>query len=309
MALRAAPAAGGFAPQHLAYLLLITLVWGGTFVAAKIGMSEFPPMLFTGLRFAILVVIALPFIRWHKGQMGRIVGIAIGSGAGHFSLMYTGIYLADDVGPIAIAVQLGVPFTTIMSVIFLGERIGMWRIGGLSFAFVGIVVISFDPRVAEYIDALGFVICAAVFYSAGTILMRDFPGLGPMDLIAWISLISAPILLALSWFVEDNHWQYITSAGWNGWGGMLYTIFGASLVGQIGVFRLLQTYQVSQIIPVTLLAPVWGMLFGVVFLEDVLTWRMLLGGSITLFGVLVIALRQKPRPAIEEEVLVGSGAP
>ncbi len=302
-------AAGGFAPQHLAYLLFITVVWGGTFVAAKVGMSEFPPLMFTGVRFAILAVIAIPFIRWHPGRMLRLMGVALGTGAGHFALMYTGIYLADDIGPVAIAIQLGAPFATILSVIFLGERIGVWRVGGLALAFTGIVLLGFDPRVAAYLDALVFVVSAALFYAVGTIMMRDFPGLKPMDMIAWVSVVSAPILLGLSWAFEDAHLQILASAGLPGWGGMVYTIFGASLIGHIGIFNLLQRYPVGQVMPVTLLAPIWGILFGVAFLDDIITWRMLLGGAITLFGVLVISLREGTRPVLDEEVIVESGAP
>ena len=44
------------APRHLALMLLTCTIWGFNFVAAKVGVRELPPLLFTGLRFSILAI-------------------------------------------------------------------------------------------------------------------------------------------------------------------------------------------------------------------------------------------------------------
>jgi O-acetylserine/cysteine efflux transporter len=52
-------------------------------------------------------------------------------------------------------------------------------------------------------------------------------------------------------------------------------------------------YPVTSLSPITLLSPLFGVFFGVTLLDDQLTWRMLLGGAITLAGVLIVLVREK----------------
>ena len=85
----------------------------------------------------------------------------------------------------------------------------------------------------------------------------------------------------------------IKSASWLGWSGVLYTAIGASLIGHAGMYYLLQRYEVTQTAPLTLLAPIWGVVFSVLLLGDTLTERMLIGGVMTLIGVGIVSLRQK----------------
>jgi O-acetylserine/cysteine efflux transporter len=54
------------------------------------------------------------------------------------------------VASVAIATQLGVPFTTLMSVLFLGEVIRWRRWLGIALAFAGVAVIGFQPGMLEH---------------------------------------------------------------------------------------------------------------------------------------------------------------
>jgi O-acetylserine/cysteine efflux transporter len=87
---------------------------------------------------------------------------------------------------------------------------------------------------------------------------------------------------------------------------VLFSAFGASLIGHGGIFYLLQRYPVAIVSPFLLLAPVFGVVFAVIFLHDTLTPQMILGGLITLAGISIITLRQKTQPAsaLEEPIPV-----
>ncbi len=63
-------------------------------------------------------------------------------------------------------------------------------------------------------------------------------------------------------------------------------------------YHLLRHHPVNQTMPFTLLVPVFGVVFGVLLLGETLTWRTVVGGLLTLFGVSVIVLRRPrlPRP-------------
>ena len=87
-------------------------------------------------------------------------------------------------------------------------------------------------------------------------------------------------------------------------GGVFYTALGASLIGHAGMFYLLQRYEVGLISTLTLLAPVFGVMFGVLVWGDEASWRFLFGGAIVLLGSLVIVEREGGRRLIGEGCMI-----
>jgi len=286
-------APSGIAGRHILLLLAINLVWGLNFVVARLGVQEFPPVFFTAIRFFALFVLFAPFLRWHKGQMVNIFWIAMGSGAGHFVFMYLGIAGVSTVASAAIAIQLGPAFATILSVMFLGERIGLTRTASLGLAFGGVVLMGFTPEIAKDIGPILLCVMASFCWAFSTLFQRLIRDVGIFELQGWIALLSWPVLLGLSFALEEGQIASLTTASWVGWGAVVYNVIGASILGHGGIFFLLQRYEVTTITPFTLLAPVFGAVFGVLLLGHLLTGQMAMGGLITLAGVMIIALRQR----------------
>jgi hypothetical protein len=79
-----------------------------------------------------------------------------------------------------------------------------------------------------------------------------------------------------------------------------FTALVSNLIAHAGIFWLLQRYEVSTISPLTLLTPIWAVIFGVTLLGDTLTWRMALGGAVTLFGVGIVAIRSAKSQGVAE---------
>lgn len=289
-------------PQHLFMALLISAVWGANFVAIKVGLQQFPPFLLSSLRFSLILVLFLPYLKIARGQMLHILVISIFAGALHFAATFLGLNLARDASSVAIAVQLNVPFATLLAVIFLGEKVHAWRITGILLAFTGAIVLGFDPHVFAYINALFVIAFAAFVYAVGTVVMRRVKGVGVFQLQAWIAFISAPFLITLSLLTEPGQWRHLPEITPMTLGAVLFSTFGASIFGHGGIYYLLQRYPVATVSPFLLLAPVFGVVFAVTFLHDTLTPQMMLGGLITLVGISIITLREKRQPtsAMEE---------
>src|SRR5262245_52456618 len=70
----------------LILLVGITLIWGLNLIVIKIGLREFPPLLFTALRFALLGIVLTPFLRIHRGEMGPLAVAATLIGGLPFAL-------------------------------------------------------------------------------------------------------------------------------------------------------------------------------------------------------------------------------
>ena len=80
------------------------------------------------------------------------------------------------------------------------------------------------------------------------------------------------------------------------WGAVLYTALAASVLAHSAMYYLIQRYDLSLVMPTFLLATVFAVIFSVTMLDDQLTLRMMVGGSCTLLGVLVILMRQVRKP-------------
>ncbi len=294
-------------PPHLALILIVCLVWGFNFVVAKVAVVEISPMMLAGSRFALLTVVLIPFLKVVPGQMWRIAAVAVTMGGAHFALMFAALDISDNVSVIAIGVQLNVPFATLLSVFVLREQVGWRRWLGMGIAFGGVMLISFDPAVFTALEGMALVIIAAFMAALGMIFMRQMVGVGVFTLQAWIAILSWPPLFLLTALFEPHEFARTLDASWLAWSAVLYTAAGASLLGHVGMYYLLQRYEVSLISPITLLAPVIGVFFGVTLWGDELSWRMIVGGLMTLGGVLAIALR-KPPPAAPKALAVKAAA-
>src|SRR5690606_38724293 len=154
-------------------------------------------------------------------------------------------------------------------------------------------IISFDPRVFTYWEGLALVVASCFVASLGLIYVKRLRGVQPLELQAWITVTGSPILLLLSLLLENGQWRALQNANWEGWTALVFTIVMSSLIAHTTWYYLVNRYPVTRLSPLTLLAPPFGVFFGVTLLKDQLTGRMLIGGAITLLGVFIVALRQK----------------
>lgn len=270
--------------------LLANVAWAFNFIAGKAGVDHFQPFLFTALRFAVLVLALAPFLRWVPGRMRGVLSIALVQGVVHFALIFLGLGASGDVSSVAIACQLYVPFSALLALVWLGEALDRQRLAGIASAFGGVLVIGFDPVVFQHLDALLLIAGGALAQAVSTIQMRQLRGVSVFVLQAWIALCATPALALLSLLFEHGQWEAVRTATWLELAAPVYSAIGASLVGHGIVYYLLGRYPVGVTTPLMLLSPVLAVMFGVLLWGDVLTWKLVLGGVLTLAGIAVITL-------------------
>src|SRR5690606_12642511 len=119
----------------------------------------------------------------------RVVGIGLLLGAGNFALLFLGLQSASP-SAVAIVIQIGVPFTTLLSIFILGERI-RWRRGlGIALTLLGVLIVLWSPQGIELSAGLWFVIGAAFAGSLGAVLMKRTENVAPLRFQAWVGLVS-----------------------------------------------------------------------------------------------------------------------
>ena len=279
-------------PRDLALVLIICLAWAGNFLSSAYALREIPPVLFTALRF---VMLALPLLYWMKrpapGQWPRLIAVGLCVGVLHFALSFTALKLAGDLSSPAIVMQSYVPMTALLAWAMLGERFG-WRTGlAIAVSFAGVLVLGFDPLVLDRPMALVLMLVSAVFLAIGTVLMKGLRGLDVFSQQGWTAVVSVLPLLALSLVFEPGAIARLPSVSWIGWGGALYAAFVSSLLGHGLYYTLVQRHPMAQVMPWLLLTPVFAVGLGIAFWGDRPGPRLLLGGAMVLGGVLIIALR------------------
>lgn len=285
--------------RDLILLLLVCLAWGFNFVAAAQAMQHFSPFMFMVLRFVMVLLVLAPFLRRPPpGQWGRVVFVCLCMGALHFTSLFWALARSQDVSSIAITQQTYIPMAVILAILVLGERVGWRSLAAIAVAFSGVVVLSFDPLMLGQLDVLGIALLSALFQATGSVFMRGVRGMGVFSFQAWTAVISLPVLLtACAWF-EAGQWQMITTAHWLDWAAVTYSALGASIVGHSLFFFLVQRHPVSAIMPYLLLTPLTAVMFGILVWGDRPGWRLLVGGSLVLTGILVVTLRARRKNQI-----------
>lgn len=278
--------------RHFAKIMLINAIWGFNLVAIKAGVDRFPPVFVGFLRFLIVGLAVLPWLRVRRGEMRWLLIAAIFGGGLQFAIMYTGVALSGSMSSVAIAGQLGVPFATLLSVIVLGERIHWRRSMGIALSFAGVAVLGFNPVVLESWQGLALIVLGAFIGAIGLVAIKRVRDLDALELQAWLSWGSLPVFLTLSFWLEEGQVESLRHIDLVGAAAVLYSALFASLFAHTAYFALIHRYPVSSVAPLTVLGPVFSVGFAILFLGDQLDWRMVIGGVMTLSGVAVIVRRE-----------------
>lgn len=295
--------------RDFALLFAVCFVWGLNIVVTRwvVFDASVPPIFFAALRFLGVAVLLVPFLRPVPKNIRTLFLISFFIGSGHFALLFVG--LANSAASAAAVVgQLGVPFSTLMSMAFLGETIG-WRRGlGIMLAFAGVLLIAVDPGSFTVSFGLIYILGSAFIGSVGGILMKRMAPIPALQMQAWIGLFSFAPLFAVSAFLETGQWSAYTGGGLWVFVATIFAVVGVSIFGHGGFYQLIKKYDISLLSPLTLMTPIWGVVLSIVILREPITAQLVLGSIISLGGVFVIAVRRNkalPEAALGEKY--GSG--
>jgi O-acetylserine/cysteine efflux transporter len=292
-------------PRDILLALLICLAWAGNFLGSALALRELPPLLFSALRLALLVLMLGVFLRRPApGQWPRLLAIATCTGVLHFGLSFWALKLAGDLSSPAIVMQSYIPMSVLLAWALLGERFA-WRTGtAIAISFGGVLVLGFDPLVLDNPASLFLMLASAFFLALATVMMRGLTGVTRYGMQAWIAVVGVGPLLALSLWLEPGALATLGGISGTAWAGVAYAAIMASVIGHGLYYSLIQRHAVARVMPWLLLTPVFAMALGIAFWGDRPGPKLWIGGAMTLAGILLIALRSqakaRPAPVAEE---------
>jgi O-acetylserine/cysteine efflux transporter len=278
-------------PIHIAFILLIDVLWAFNIIAIKEAVLAMPPLLTVALRYGVVLLVCASSIRIIEGRMALVLITGVVTGALQFGLGAYSYHVATNLSALAIAGQLGVPLSLILAILIDGERIAWKRSIGILMAIAGVMLLVFDPRIADERLAIYLTFGASICWAGGNLLFRRLTGIPVLTLYGWQAVVSLPILLLTSHFIEPGGIAALPQVPLSAFAWVLYSAIAASLIGHAGMAWLLQRYPVTLITPFTLPTPLLAVMFATLFYNTPVTPLMWLGGILTIVGVAIITLR------------------
>lgn len=277
--------------------IIVALCWGFNFAASKFTVLHFPAIFTIFLRYLIVCVLLFPFVRKWILSFKQLFILTFFTITLHFTLVFSAIAYGLDLSTTVIVIQLGAPFSCILSAVFYNDKMGAWRSAGMAIAFVGVLVVAGTPNVAEHDVPFMLALAGAFAWACSNVYMKQLGQPPALALMFWTGLISLPQTLILSYLIEDiAPIVLIETAPYSAWMGLTYSAIVSTIVGYGLWYWLLVRYPVSQVTPFSLLVPIGGFASANIFFEESFTSQMLVGACVTLVGVAIITFR-KPRMA------------
>jgi O-acetylserine/cysteine efflux transporter len=242
-----------------------------------------------------VLLVCLPFLRIVPGRMPVLLLLGLIAGAAGMVLLNLAMLVSENLAALAIAGQLGAPFSLILAVIFLGERIALPRMLGICFTFFGVVVLVFDPAASREIAGVMLTALGSLCWAIGSLIQRRLAGVPVLTICAWIGLTSSVVLAPIMVLAEPATVAALPQLPLHDFGWVAFSAVGATVMGHGGLAWLLQRHPITTVVPLTLIAPVVAIISSALYFGTVLTPVMIIGAMIVMIGVAIISMRTAAR--------------
>ena len=276
-------------------LVLLAAIWGASFMFMRIATPEFGPVALIEIRVLVASLFLLPIWYLREGRAGRtgllaksphLIVIGLLNSAAPFVLFaYATLHIT---GGFASILNATAPiWGALVAWVWLKKGLSRDGVSGLLLGLIGVVILVSDSlSFTQHGISLG--IAAAAFAAflygiAANYTSEKLADISPLA-IATFSQIAAVIILlpAVVWFFPD---KAISIKAW-----ISVIVLGVVCTGMAYVmyFRLIAHVGSTRAITVTFLIPVFGTLWGALFIDEQVTLEMVIGTAVILLGTALV---------------------
>jgi drug/metabolite transporter (DMT)-like permease len=289
--------------KHWFIFLLLGAIWSSSFMWIKIAIQEVGPITLVAFRvlFGLLfgvAVISIQHVRWPRTFKAWLPFLVLGvtNLAIPFFLISWGEQSIDSA--VASVLNATVPLFTIVIAHFLlrDDKMTLPKVVGLLIGFFGVVDLLSRDIGASPSSLFGqaAVVLAAIFYASSAIYVRKTTEKTPGVLRSAGPMVSATLVMWLAVFfierpVEIPHLSLT-------WIALLFL----GVLGS-GFAFVLSYYLINEIGPtrstmVSYLFPLGGVILGVTFLHEKLTWQLISGAALIIASLVIANWQPTNRP-------------
>ncbi len=293
-------------PRILIPFLLVSLIWGSTWLVIKDQISEVPPGWSVSYRFliaaaAMFALAAFKRLPFRLDRIGYLLALVLGFF--QFTFNFNFVYNAElfiTSGLVAVLFALLMVPNAIMGRIFLGHKLTAPFLGGSAIAAVGIAMLfwheyrsspaSLDQVLLGAALTFGGILSASVanVMQAGKRL-KSYP---IITVLAWAMLFGALINVAVSWITVGPPVYEMRAAYW---AGIVYLGVIGSVVTFPLYFSMIREIGPGKAAYTSVLVPVVAMILSTIFEGYIWTWLSAGGAVIAMIGLLVALQARKPK--------------
>ncbi len=303
--------------RHRLLAVLVAILWGANFIAIHASLEVFPPFLCSALRFALMAIPTVLFVPRPEVPTRWLVGYGVGFGILQFAFLYLAMDAGMPTGLASLVLQSSAPFTVVLGMVLLGERLTGRAGKGVAVAALGMAVVG-SQRLSADAGLLPFVLTllAGLGWAFGNLASRLAAAPRPLHLTLWMTVVPPVPMLLLSLVVEGPgrigtaFADSLTVAALPAWLGLAYTTVVATVVGS-GIWTwLMARHSAGTVAPFSMLVPVTGLALAWLLLAEVPAPLELVGGVLVVGGVLWASTRRRTalpetEPLPEPEPAVG----
>ena len=288
--------------RALIYIAIALLTWSSAYAAIAYALASFTPgevafarLTIGSLCFAILMLVQrvpLPARRdWPQLALLGLIGLTVY----HLCLNYAETRITS--GTAAILISLVPAATAAVSAIWVHERLSMRTIIGLGVALVGVVMVvlasgkqvKFEPMAALVL--LSVLASAIYFVGQKPLFVRN----------SMIGVTAFTFFAGTLGTLPFGLWglpQALVIAPWSHIAALLWLGIAPSFIGYLAWNAALRRASASHVSSFIYFSPPIAVLIGWVWLDERLTVLTLVGGVITVAGVVLANTRRRPVLAV-----------
>jgi drug/metabolite transporter (DMT)-like permease len=291
----------GVTPRQLAMLLVLAALWGASFLFIRVAVPALGPIVLAETRVAIaggallvyaLAVGARPALRarWRDYLLLGSVNAAL-----PFALL-SAAELEVEASLAAVLNAVAPLCGAIVGAVWLGERVTNAAKAGLVLGVAGVtLVVGLSPFTIDlpFVAAVAACLAAAFAYGVGANLVRvRFAGDPPLSMAIGQQLAAAAVLLPLIPVMPVRSAPDAVDIAC-----VLALALASTSVAYLLYFRLLAELGATGGMTVIFVVPVFGVLWGALFLDEAIHLSTIAGGAVILASVWLITRRPAPGPA------------
>ncbi|MEM5325395.1 DMT family transporter [Paraburkholderia sp. JHI2823] len=299
-------------PIELAQLVFLAALWGGSFLFIRVGVTDFGVAPLMALRvgigalFLLLVLFSRRPAREALGALRErawplfVVGIL--NSAAPFCL-FAWAELTLSAGVTSVINATTPLWGAVVAYIWLKDRLSGLRVVGLAIGFAGVLALVWDQIATHAGDgvsstsaalaALAALVAAALYGVAASYTKRHLTGVDPLTVAAG-TMTSASVVLAP--FAVAT-WPAAT-VSLDAWGAVLGLGVACTGVAYLLFFRLIASVGPARAITVTFVIPMFGILWGALFLGERVSMGMVEACAAILLGTALATGFVKRLPGI-----------
>jgi len=280
-----------------AMLIILSVLWGGSFFFVGVAVNELPPFTIVTLRVAIAAIIlwGIAFFLGHRPPKKMKVWIsffAIGLLNNVIPFVLIAWGQTQVASGIASILNAATPiFTVIIAGIMLAdERPSILKIIGAGIGLTGVVVMigvpTFDGE-GKLLAQIAIVI-ATISYAFAGVYGRRFKSMKINPIITAAGQVTAStfILIPVTLFIDGP--VNVQDINTNTWGAVICLAIFSTAIAYVLYFRILELAGATNLLLVTMLIPISAILLGSLFLSESLTVIHFLGMGLIALGLSAI---------------------